>query len=164
MSPKQKVQKHARPGGREWSGPVRRTPARPDARAKALCLTVLLLVATLLVGWLAWSVVEWRRGRTPSYRLTGLRVVRSSDGTPIGFWRSALREVCCLLLLIPTLLACGLLAIVFVMGASPPEGLSSRPRQAPWDVLSGTEVMKEEIPHQALAEYVPEEDLAQRQN
>jgi len=123
-----------------------------------------LLVATLLVGWLAWSVVEWHRGRTPAYRLVGLRVVRTSDGAPIGLWRSALREACCLVLLVPTLLVCGFLALVFVMGASPPEGLTTRPRRAPWDVLTATQVMSEDARHQTLAEYVPDEDLEQRRN
>src|SRR6185437_9643492 len=100
----------------------------------------------------AWSVVEWHRGRTPAYRLVGLRVVRTSDGAPIGLWRSALREACCLVLLVPTLLVCGFLALVFVMGASPP------------DVLTSTQVMCEDARHQTLAEYVPDEDLEQRRN
>ncbi len=164
MSPKQTVQQQTLVGGRGWAGPPPRTPAGPDTRVKALALTVPLLVGTLVVGWLAWSVVEWRNGRTPAYRITGHRVVRRSDGRTIGFWRSALRELCCLVLLIPTLLACGLLAIVFVMGASPPEGLSSQPRRAPWDVLTATEVMCEDRSPRGLAEYVPDEDLAERRN
>jgi uncharacterized RDD family membrane protein YckC len=121
-------------------------------------------VVTLVVGWFAWSVVEWWRGQTPSYRLTGLRVVRQSDGKPIGLGRSLVRELCCLVLLIPTLLACALLAIAFVMGASPPEGLASRPRRAPWDILTATVVMQEDRRPRGLAPYELDDDLEQRRN
>jgi hypothetical protein len=114
-----------------------------DARAKSLVLTPVLLVATLGIGWLVWSVAEWRQGRTPSYRRTGLRVVRLSDGRPIGLWRSVLRELCVLLLLLPTLVVCSVLAVAFVMGASAPDGLLRKPRAAPWDVLTRTEVVDE---------------------
>jgi hypothetical protein len=35
------------------------------------------------------------------------------------------------------------LAVTFVMGASPPDGLLRKPRAAPWDVLTRTEVVDE---------------------
>ena len=111
-----------------------------DRRATALLLTAALIVVTLVVGWLVWSAVEWRHGRTPALRLTGLRVVRASDKRRAGFWRMLLREICCLVLVVPTVLACTLLACVFLMGASPPEGVLQA-RRAPWDVLSGTDVV-----------------------
>src|SRR5580704_3287984 len=111
-------------------------------RIKALLLTSLLIVVTLGVGWLAWSVVEWRRGRTVSFKLMGLRVVRTSDGRPIGLGTSLLRNaLLCTVLFVPTLLACLVLAFAFVMGASPPEGLLSKPRNAPWDRLTKTMVV-----------------------
>ena len=70
---------------------MERVPAGLGRRIKALLLTALLVVVTLGVGWLVWSVVEWRRGRTASFRLTDLRVVRRSDGRPIGLARSLRR-------------------------------------------------------------------------
>jgi len=113
-------------------------------RIKALLLTMLLVIATLVVGWLVWSVVEWRRGSTASFRVTGLRVVRRSDGRPIGLVLSILRNaICCTLLLVPTIMVCCLLAIVFVMGASPPDRLLLEPRTAPWDLLTRSEVVSE---------------------
>jgi hypothetical protein len=113
-------------------------------RIKALLLTFCLVVATLGVGWLILSVLEWRRGSTASFRLTGLRVVRQSDGTPIGLGRSLLRNgVLCTLLLIPTALVCIVIALAFVMGASPPNDLFIKPRNAPWDRLSRTTVIQE---------------------
>jgi len=119
-------------------------PVGLGRRIKALLLTMLLVIATLVVGWLVWSVVEWRRGSTASFRVTGLRVVRRSDGRPIGLARSILRNaICCTLLLVPTIVVCCLLAIVFVMGASPPDRLLLEPRTAPWDLLTRSMVVSE---------------------
>lgn len=113
-------------------------------RIKALVLTSLLIVVTLGVGWMAWSVVEWRHGRTVSFKLMGLRVVRTSDGRPIGLGRSLLRNaLLCSVLFVPTVLACLVLALAFVMGASPPEDLLSKPRNAPWDRPTKTMVVVE---------------------
>jgi uncharacterized RDD family membrane protein YckC len=124
---------------------------RPDAergaslgrRIEALALSLLLLVVTLVVGWLVWSVFEWRHGRTPSYRILGLRVVRRGDGRPVGVGRSLLREALCWLVLVPTIVIGALAAVVFVMGASPPDGLLRDPRPAPWDRLTSTWVVDE---------------------
>ena len=61
------------------------SPTRfPGLRLRALALTVLLIVVTLGIGWLVWSVLEWRHGRTPAYRMLGVRVVRHSDGRRVG--------------------------------------------------------------------------------
>ncbi|HEY6471351.1 MAG TPA: RDD family protein [Acidimicrobiales bacterium] len=113
-------------------------------RVKALMLTFLLIVVTLGVGWMAWSVLEWRHGRTVSFKLMGLRVVRASDGRPIGLGTSLLRNaLLCSVLFVPTMLVCIVLALAFVMGASPPEDLLSKPRKAPWDRLTKTMVVQE---------------------
>ncbi len=145
MSPGDAVKEQtSRRGSRQRRG-HRLSAASPARRAKALLLAPLLIIGTLGLGWLAWSAVEWRQGRTPSYRLTHLRVVRQSDGHAAGWCRSALRVVCCAVLVIPTLLACSVLAIAFVMGASPPDGLLRQARSAPWDVLTRTEVIDERV-------------------
>jgi uncharacterized RDD family membrane protein YckC len=121
-----------------------RNDASLGRRIEALGLTLVLLVVTLVVGWLAWSVVEWRHGRTPSYRVLGLRVVRRSDRHPVGLGRSLLRSgVCCPLLVVPTVVIGGLVALCFAFGASPPDGLLRQPRAAPWDLLTATRVLDE---------------------
>jgi hypothetical protein len=132
---------------RRGSGAVTYAGLRPaglGVRIKAQLLTFGLFVVTLGVGWLVWSMVEWRHGRTASFRLTGLRVVRSSDGRPIGLGRSILRNaLLCTVLLVPTILICLVVALTFVMGASPPNDLLSKGRNAPWDRLTKTTVVQE---------------------
>ena len=124
-----------------------RRAASLGRRIGSLGLTVLLLIGTLVVGWLVWSVLEWRHGRTPAYRLLGLRVVGRSDGQPVGFWRSLARSgVCCPLLVVPTVVIGAIVGLCFAMGASPPDGLLSQPRAAPWDALTATTVLDERVP------------------
>jgi hypothetical protein len=129
-------------GGQPGHAPAPKA-AGVDVRAKSALFTPALFVATLGIGWLVWSVAEWRHGRTPSYRRVGLRVVRRSDGRPIGLWRSLLRELSLLVLFVPTLVVGTLVALAFVMGASAPDGLLRKPRAAPWDVVTRTEVVDE---------------------
>ena len=113
-------------------------------RLEALVLTPVLLIVTLGVGWLVWSILEWRHGRTPSYRLLGLRVVRRRDGHPIGLGRSFARSgICCPVLVVPTIVIGAIVGVCFAMGASPPDDLLSRPRAAPWDQLTATKVVDE---------------------
>jgi hypothetical protein len=112
-------------------------------RMEALALAPLLFLATLGVGWLIWCVLEWRNGRTPSYRLLGLRVVRKADEQPVRLARSLARSCICFLLVIPTTLICCIIGISFVFGASAPEDLLRRPRMAPWDHLTAAKVVDE---------------------
>jgi hypothetical protein len=153
MSPAEIAQRHE---ARGWNP---RTPGRRPheasfgRRAESLLLTVGLIIVTLGVGWLAWSVVEWRHGRTASFRITGLRVVRRSTGRPVGICRSVVRNALfCTLLLFPTVLVCAFLAFVFVMGASPPADVLSRPRAAPWDRITDTVVLDERV-HSDMARF-----------
>lgn len=117
-----------------------------NKRLEALALAPLLLVVTLGVGWLVWSVIEWPNGRTPSYRVLGLRVVRISDDQPIRLVRSFARSSLCLVLVIPTVVVCCVIGISFVFGASAPEDLLRRPRPAPWDRLTATKVVDDRAP------------------
>jgi hypothetical protein len=144
MSPAEIAQRHEARGRTPRAASAKAPGASFATRAESFLLTVGLVVVTLGIGWLVWSITEWRRGRTASFRLTGLRVVRRSDGRPIGLCRSIVRNaLLCSLLIVPVLLACLLLAFVFVMGASPPADLLRAPRSAPWDWLTGTEVVDE---------------------
>ena len=133
-------------GSGHYAFPVaRQQPAASlGRRMGALALGTVLVVGTLVVGWLGWSVFEWRQGRTPTYRLLGLRVVSRSGGQPIGLGRSFLRSgICCPLLVVPTAAAGAVVLLCFAFGASPPDGLFRQARRAPWDVLTATTVLDE---------------------
>jgi hypothetical protein len=121
----------------------RQPAASLGKRIEAVVLAPLLFVVTLGIGWLIWSVFEWRNGRTPSYRLLGLRIVRLADDRPIHVWRSLARAIMCLLLVLPTILVGCVIGLSFVFGASAPDGLLRRPRTAPWDRLTATRVVDE---------------------
>jgi hypothetical protein len=112
-------------------------------RMEALALAPLLLVGTLGIGWLVWCVLEWGKGRTPSYRVLGLRVVRVADEQPTRLVRSFARSNICLLLVLPTILLCLIIGVSFVFGASAPGDLLRHPRTALWDRLTATKVVDE---------------------
>jgi hypothetical protein len=124
-------------------------------RLEALALTPLLCVVTLGIGWMVWCVFEWRNGRTPSYRILRLHVVRLSDGQPIGLGRSIVRSGICCLLLVPTILVCAILGISFVFGASAPDNLFRDPRRAPWDHFTSTKVTSEQTEPLVGGEFRP---------
>lgn len=124
-------------------------------RLEALALGSVLFVGTLGVGWIIWSLFEWGSGRTPSYQLLGLRVVRVSDGQPIGLGKSIARSGICGLLLLPTIAVCCVIGICFVLGASAPAGMLRDPRRAPWDRLTATNVIDERTGPWVGGEFAP---------
>jgi uncharacterized RDD family membrane protein YckC len=62
-------------------------------RVGGLFLDGVLVVCTLLVGWLAWWIVSWDHGRSPSKSILHTRVVRADNRELPGFARMSLREV-----------------------------------------------------------------------
>jgi uncharacterized RDD family membrane protein YckC len=58
-------------------------------------LEVVLVVVTLVVGWLVWSVIVWGRGQTPAKQLLGMRVVHRETLTAARRGRMFAREVPC---------------------------------------------------------------------
>ena len=124
-------------------------------RLTALALTPLLVVVTLGIGWIIWCAFEWRKGRTPSYRVLRLHVVRLSDGQPIGLGRSILRSGLCCLLLVPTIVVCAVIGISFTFGASAPDNLFRDPRRAPWDHVTHTKVTSEHVEPMIGGEFRP---------
>ncbi len=53
----------------------------------------LLMIVTLLVGWLVWSLVVWSRGLTPAKQLLGMRCVSLSNSGRAGWGRMFVREL-----------------------------------------------------------------------
>ena len=64
-------------------------------RFGAYLLEGVLLVVTLVVGWLVWSVIVWGRGQTPAKQLLSMRVVKLRTGEKASWGTMFLREIIC---------------------------------------------------------------------
>ncbi len=61
-------------------------------RLAGAVLDAVLLVVTLFLGWLIWSLIVWSRGTTPGKQLLHMRCVYLADSRRAGWGRMALRE------------------------------------------------------------------------
>jgi uncharacterized RDD family membrane protein YckC len=55
----------------------------------------LLILLTLLIGWLVWSIIVWGRGQTPAKQLLGMRVLNRETLVSAGRGRMFAREIPC---------------------------------------------------------------------
>jgi len=53
----------------------------------------LLVVVTLFIGWLVWSMILWSEGQSPAKKLMGMRCVKSDTGQPATWGTMFLREI-----------------------------------------------------------------------
>ena len=92
----------------------------------------LLVLVTLVIGWLIWSIVIWERGQSPAKSILGMRVMRLDTGRPAGRGQMALRELVGKVLLgfVP---AYTLVSAIFV--------LVDPRRQGLWDKIASTVVV-----------------------
>ncbi|SDZ64610.1 RDD family protein [Asanoa ishikariensis] len=66
----------------------------PGGRLGAALLDALLMLVTLYIGWLVWSVVTWSEGQTPGKKLLGHVTADANTGHPLDWGQMAMREVC----------------------------------------------------------------------
>ena len=102
----------------------------------------LLMVVTLFVGWVVWSVIVWGRGQTPAKQLLGRRVVGRDSLTPVGRGRMFVRELLCkgLIGVVSNLTLVGFVVYFWLLWDSD--------RQELWDKRAGTIVVND--PENAL--------------
>jgi uncharacterized RDD family membrane protein YckC len=97
-------------------------------------LEVLLVIVTLGIGWLIWSLIVWSRGQTPAKQVLGMRVVDTDTLRAATWGTMALREIVgrWLLGFVPlyTLISC---IVLLVDGRS----------QALWDKIASTVVVND---------------------
>ncbi len=53
----------------------------------------LLVVVTLGIGWLIWSLIVWSKGQTPAKALLGMRCVATDTGRAASWGTMAMREI-----------------------------------------------------------------------
>jgi uncharacterized RDD family membrane protein YckC len=64
-----------------------------QARLGSYLLEILLIVSTLVFGWLVWSFFAWKTGQTPAKRLMKQQVISSKNDQPLTLGQMALREL-----------------------------------------------------------------------
>ena len=57
------------------------------SRIGSALLDLILVFATLYIGWLIWAAITAGKGQTPAKQLLKIRVVDATTGQPIGFAR-----------------------------------------------------------------------------
>jgi len=78
---------------RDLPAPVRLSS--PWRRLGGHLLDGLLILLTLLIGWLVWSIIVWGRGQTPAKQLLGMRVLSRETLTSARRGRMFAREIPC---------------------------------------------------------------------
>jgi uncharacterized RDD family membrane protein YckC len=66
--------------------------ASPQRRFAGHLLETLLVIGTLVVGWLVWSFVAYGRSQTPAKQLLNMRVVKLDSREPAGYGTMVVRE------------------------------------------------------------------------
>ena len=119
--------------------------ATPGRRFVGFVLETVLFIGTFGIGWMVWSMIEWRDGRTPAKRLLrDLIVVDAWSGERVSWRRMAIRELGAKIGLV------GLFGVAtFGLGWAIAAALVlSETRAALWDRLAGTAVVS---PHREFA-------------
>ena len=81
--------------------PIRGVPPLPPGvtlapvgrRVGAYFLAILLVIVTLVIGYIIWGLLAWRRGTSPALSVLKMRCVKVSDGTKATFGTMALRNI-----------------------------------------------------------------------
>lgn len=76
-------------GARSAGGELLATPA---VRLGAYLLELLLLVVTLGIGWIIWSLIIWSKGTTPGHQVLRLYIIDEKSGRTATWGHMALRE------------------------------------------------------------------------
>ena len=61
-------------------------------RLGAVALDAVLIVITLWIGWVIWSMTIWGNGQTPAKKILKLRTIDFTTGKPAGWGHMGIRE------------------------------------------------------------------------
>jgi uncharacterized RDD family membrane protein YckC len=79
--------------GQVWGLPKGIVLASAGRRLGGYLLEGLLIVCTLVIGWIIWTLIVWAHGQTPAKQLLGMRVVRLDTRAHAGWGRMFLRDI-----------------------------------------------------------------------
>jgi len=66
--------------------------ATPAVRLGSYLLELLLVIVTLAIGWIIWSLIVWSKGTTPGHQVLRLYIVDEKSGKTATWGHMALRE------------------------------------------------------------------------
>jgi uncharacterized RDD family membrane protein YckC len=125
--------------GQVWGLPTGIVLSSAGRRFGGYLLDGLLLICTLVIGWVIWTLIVWAQGQTPGKQILGMRVVRLDTRAAAGWGRMFLRDFA------------GKLLVGMVAALIPFIGtviaycwlLWDKDRQELWDKLAGTVVVND---------------------
>lgn len=97
-----------------WGGQQPKALVSVGGRFGGAVLEFLLIMVTLGVGWMIWTLFTWSTGQTPAKKLLGHVVVDAKTGERLPWERMCLREFVIrgIVLALGNMLTCGILALV----------------------------------------------------
>jgi len=113
------------------------TPAQlasAGSRIGAALLDILLMIVTLFIGWLIWSIVLWKQSTSPAKKMLGMTVVDANTGAPATIKQMVMREVLGKWV-VGSVAGIVTLASLVMLWATPR-------RQAVWDYIGTTVVVR----------------------
>lgn len=114
--------------------------ATPARRIGAYFLAVVLMIATLFIGYIIWGLIIWGRGQTPTYQVLGMRCWKPETHRVAGWGTMALREI--VGRLVESLLITAVISLIFML---------VRPdRKCLHDMIASTVVLRD--PEKILAQ------------
>ena len=109
----------------------------PGKRFGAWMLEILLIIVTLFIGWLIWSLVVWNKAQTPAKQILGMRCVKVDQWRPATMGEMALRE------LVGKYVLANLTANITTIVGGVMVIADDVNRQALWDRIAGTTVVED---------------------
>ena len=104
-------------------------------RFGAQLLNAVLMVVTLVIGWLVWAMITWSRdSANPGQKIIGLKVVKKDTGQPLTWGELFIRNF--LLGYLVYGVTCGVLVVVDIFKSFGTE------RQRVLDNMAGTVVVR----------------------
>jgi uncharacterized RDD family membrane protein YckC len=111
--------------------------SNPWARLGSSLLDIVLLIVTLFIGWLVWTLIVWSKGQTPGKQICGQRVVMKRTGRAATWGEMALRDFVIRGLAVGILgqITCGIFTLVATLM------IFSTYHETMWDKWAGTLVV-----------------------
>ncbi len=117
--------------------PIGVTLTSAGRRFGQYALDVLLVIVTLFIGWVIWSLIIWSRGQTPGMQILHIRVVKLETNRVATWGTMCLREFVGKFLvmgIISSIFFPAWVVLVFML-------MWDKNRQELWDKIAGTIVV-----------------------